>query len=137
MDITISKINEEHLNPFGATKEELVANALSEAGLATCGTIINGTEISALCSKYYEKRQIFKNSTKMGNILIQHKTITPDELHKALLYQKKHPGKKLGDALVALGVCNVSDVDVFLQTQTKVRNDINNKLINSINSLVC
>lgn len=124
MEINISKVNLEHFNPFGATQEELVANALNEAGLASKDTLINGYDISTLCGRYYDKRKMFRQSTKMGNILVKHQVITPEQLHKTLLYQKKHPGKRFGDALIALGICSRDSVNEFLQAQERVRKDI-------------
>lgn len=123
-EILIKEINTDKFNPFGASEEELVANALDEAGLIKATTIINDKIAREFCNSFFDKRDNYKESTKLGNLLIKNALITGDQLYEALEYQKSHPGVRLGDALVALCICTLQGIEESLTTQNLIREDI-------------
>jgi two-component system, chemotaxis family, sensor kinase CheA len=55
----------------------------------------------------------------IGQILIEHGHLDEVELNRALETQKKHPGKKLGEILVASGQATARQVAAALQDQKK------------------
>lgn len=54
---------------------------------------------------------------KLGEILIEHGSIVPDQLEKALLKQKSEKEKRLGQILIELGFVTEEDIVVALATQ--------------------
>jgi Holliday junction resolvasome RuvABC DNA-binding subunit len=40
---------------------------------------------------------------KLGEVLVEQKVITEEQLQEVLKYQQEHPGTMLGQALLALG----------------------------------
>jgi len=124
MEIIISEINTSQFNPFAATDEELVANAMDQAGILTKNTRINGKLASDLCHNYYEKRENYKKSTQLGNLLVKDSIISHSQLKEALEYQKKQPYKKLGDTLVELNYCTKEEISGQLKNQSTVRSNL-------------
>jgi hypothetical protein len=136
-EIKISDINTEQFNPFSATEEELIANALDESGLIRNETLINDISAKEFCKLYFEKRENYKNSTKLGSLLVKNYVVTSTQLHKALEHQKKHPSMRLGDALVDLGFCTADEIEKCIDAQVQIRYDIKelDEFIYKINSL--
>ena len=136
-EIKVQNINTDNFNPFGATEEELLANALDESGLVTTGTIINDIAAKEYCRLYFDKRENYKNSTKLGNLLINNFVITSLQLQDALDYQRQNPSKRLGDALVALEFCTHNQIEECIDAQTQIRYDIRelDDFVEKINSL--
>lgn len=122
-EIVILKINKEKFNPFGATEEELVANALDEAGLIKNDTLINNAYARALCNSFFDKRDNYKESTKLGNILIKGQLISTEQLQQALVYQRTNPEVKLGRALLNLNICTMEQIEQSLATQSLIREE--------------
>jgi type IV pilus assembly protein PilB len=54
---------------------------------------------------------------KLGELLLQDKVITQEQLQKALDYQKKNPGTQIGDALVTLGFVDAKTIAGVLAKQ--------------------
>lgn len=119
--ISISSIETEKMNPFYASEEELLAHALSEAGLLKEETHINGYCARSLCQAFFDKREFYKKSSKIGNMLVRKNIITEDQLKDALDYQNKFSCKKLGDAIEELGFCTKEDIHLCLNSQEKIR----------------
>lgn len=122
--INIFDIDTEKFNPFGATPEELVSIALDEAGLNKDSTTINECLARELCNSYFCKRDIYRELTKLGNILLKNSVITKEQLTQALEFQKSQPDLKLGNAFLALNMCSLDDIEKSLNIQTQLRDDI-------------
>lgn len=122
--ITVNDINVDKFNPFGASSEELVANALEEAGLVKETTEINELGAKTVCNSYYNKRENYRELTKLGNMLIKKNIITSEELEKALQYQKQNPEVKIGNILMELDLCTQEDVNLSINVQVQVRDGI-------------
>ena len=60
-----------------------------------------------------------KQSQPIGIELAKRRLITEDDIEKALEYQRSHPGKKLGDIINILHLCD------------------SNELINAIGVILC
>ena len=69
--VDVSGINNQRFNPFGATDEELIANALDYVGLVNNETSINGLSAVALCQSFFEKRQQYKMTSKKQGVTNQ------------------------------------------------------------------
>lgn len=134
-DINVTHINIDNFNPFGATAEELLAIALDEAGLISEVTKINNMPARELCKSLFNKRETYKELTKLGNILIKKHVISSEELQKALDYQRKHPESRLGNTLLALKICTIEDIERCLDIQNQIRDDMQ-KLDNFKNRIV-
>lgn len=122
--ITVSQINIDNFNPFGATAEELIAIALDESGLISEKTKINTFFARDLCKSLFAKREAYKELTKLGNILIKKQIITVEQLKESLEYQRLHPESKLGNTLFDLNMCSVEEIECCLNIQNKIRDDI-------------
>jgi type IV pilus assembly protein PilB len=57
---------------------------------------------------------------RIGEILIEHGSITHDQLKQALERQKNEPSKLLGELLIAMGFVSEEDIVVALATQFNV-----------------
>lgn len=57
---------------------------------------------------------------KIGEILIEHGALTPEQLNEALEHQKKERGKLLGKVLIDLGYVTEEDIVIALATQFNV-----------------
>ena|GEM_PF-3247082 len=122
--VSISGIRQdEWVNPFGATSEELVASALEENGLLEQRTLINGKNAQALFQSYCKKKNLFQEATRLGNILLKEQLIRQEQLTKALRIQAR-TGKPLGEVLVAERFCSEADIGVALERQQSIREDL-------------
>ena len=124
MEIKITEINKKQFNPFSATAEELVANALHEAGLLTATAKINDLSGIELCQNFHQKRQNYKKMTRIGSILIQSDVISQNELKDALEFQKKQPKFQIGETLVNMNLCSKEDLSKSLHLQKEIRSNI-------------
>jgi len=122
-EIKIININCEKFNPFGATPEELIAAALEEASLLKDTTEINNVSAKDYCNTLSAKKETFKESTKLGRLLITKGIITPDQLKLALDHQAL-TGMKLGSCLLELGFCTELEIEQNISTQINIRKDI-------------
>ncbi len=121
MEIRIARINSDSFNPFEATEEELIANALDQAGLIKEDTKVNSESARLVCNKFYEKREKYRKSTRLGSILVQKDIISEDQLKKALKHQEDKPERRIGDTLVTLRYCSQNDIEKTLEEQGKSR----------------
>lgn len=135
--ITVQDINTESFNPFDASAEELLVCALDDSGLLKESTIVNNIDANLLKKSYFEKREAYKNSTKVGNLLVKANVITSIQLQKALDYHHQNPGMKIGDAIVALNFCTHEEIEKCLDSQAQIRYDIRelDDFINKINQI--
>jgi len=126
MEIFISKVDDNNYNPFSATPDELVANALNESGLLTRETKINDKPANLLCQAFYKKREIYKKTSRLGIILIRNSIISEEQLETAIEQQKQQHDGRLGETLVELNFCSEKDVDEGLKFQTEIRSGLKN-----------
>ncbi|HEY5999599.1 MAG TPA: hypothetical protein VI078_09920 [bacterium] len=120
----VAGIDTERFNPFGATGQELLANALDDAGLLREGTRIDGLPARAFLESFHRKRAEFREATKLGFLLVRDGTIDRERMADALAYQRRHPGMKFGEAILALGHCRLEDLERALAVQAKIRVDL-------------
>lgn len=122
--MNVSGINSERFNPFGASDQELLAHALDDAGLAREETRIDGEPARALLASFYRKRAEFRESTKLGFLLVRDGTIDRERMAAALAHQRRNAGMKFGEALLALEFCGIDDLERALAIQTQLRVDL-------------
>ncbi|EKE02138.1 MAG: hypothetical protein ACD_20C00419G0001 [uncultured bacterium] len=123
-EVKVSNINIEAFNLYKVTCEELIANAIENAGLIKAGTCINDQRALDFHKSFCDKRENFKEATKLGNLLVKYKIITQNQLHEALKHQKKYPELKLGTILLNFKFCTLSDIEKFLYLQVQIRDDL-------------
>ncbi len=123
-EISVNHININKFNPFGATEEELIAAALEEAGLINETTLVNNTNAKELLKIYHQKKENFNHSIRIGNLLLQNDVISKEQLNEALAFQNKNSNKKLGEILEEFGYCTKQDIENTLQTQIKIKENI-------------
>lgn len=123
----IESINLKKLNPFDATEEELIAEALDENGLIAQDTKINGTLALDLLKSLNEKKRMQsairgKKSliTKVGSLLISRNVISSKQLRQALEYQK-HTPVRIGEILVTLGFISKEQLAGIIEEQQRLR----------------
>jgi len=122
--IQVKNINIDIFRPFGANAEEVVANALNEAGLLRQDTYINDIEALQLCNSFLAKKGNFKQSTQLGNLLVKNKIVTLQQLKDALQEQKRNPSLKLGNVLITMGACTKYDIERCIRSQNQIREDL-------------
>lgn len=122
MDVT--GIDMQRFNPFGATAQELLAHALDDAGLARAGTRIDGLPARSFVESFQRKRAEFREATKLGYLLVRDGTIDRGHMADALALQRRTPGMKFGEAILALGHCRIDDLERALAVQAKIRVDL-------------
>lgn len=122
--INIENINIDLFKPFGATPEEVVANALNEAGILTSDTRINDISAADLCNSFLHRKTNFKQSTQLGNLLVKNKIITLQQLKDALHQQQIDPRAKLGNILIRMEACTKFDIERCINSQNQIREDL-------------
>jgi hypothetical protein len=120
----VCDIDKVRFNPFGATEQELLAYALDDAWLIRFETTIDGSPAREYLRSFYRKREDYRESTKLGEMLVCHGVIDQPQLAAVLCYQLEHPGMKLGEAILALGFCRITDIEATLEAQTHIRDDL-------------
>jgi hypothetical protein len=126
--VVIDAINTDFLNPYEATPEELVAEAMEHFGLIDDETTLNALQAKEhlrnllLKKKYYHGVLPRKASfiTKLGSLLVQRNIINNMQLKEALNYQKQTP-IKIGEILVKLGFVEEDDITDIIEEQRKIR----------------
>lgn len=122
--LAVKNINTDLFKLFGATPEEIIANALKEANLLRQETYINDIEATQLCNSFLAKKGNFKQSTQLGNLLVKNKIITLQQLKDALLEQKQNSALKLGNVLISMGACTKLDIERCIRSQSQIREDL-------------
>lgn len=117
-------IDKDRFNPFGASEQEMLAYALDDAGLINAQTTIGECSAREYLRAFYRKREDYRESTKLGKMLVRQGVISPPQLAEVLHYQQEHPGMKLGEAILALGFCRISDLERALEVQSCIREDL-------------
>ena len=122
--IAVENVNIELFKPFGASPEEVVANALHEAGLLTSDTRINDISAADLCNSFLHRKSNFKQSTQLGNLLVKNKIVTLQQLKDALHHQQQFPDSKLGNILIQMEACTRYDIERCVRSQNQIREDL-------------
>jgi hypothetical protein len=121
--ITVSNLQQnEWINPFGATPEELLASALEDSGLMGKKTLINGETGSSVYQEYCKKRNLFQEATRLGNILVKQDIISNEQLAEALAEQVT-TARPLGEILTQLNFCTERDLEDALERQKAIREE--------------
>ena len=123
-EIHLSDLLTNHYNPFTASAEELLANALDDAGLVGADTTINDQHARAFLDSFYLRREAYRETTRLGSILVKQGVLDEGQLKKALGYQREHGQGKLGEALLELDICSLDDIEKSLDAQVQIRADI-------------
>lgn len=122
--LSVKNINIDLFKPFGVNPEEVLANALKEAGLLKQDTYINNLEATQLCNSFLIKKGNFKQSTQLGNLLVKNRIVTLQQLKDALFEQKNNPALKLGNVLISMGACTKFDIEKCIRSQSQIREDL-------------
>ncbi len=119
----IKNLKKDRFAPFNVTEEELISFALDEAALLDEKTIVNETSGKILVQSFYNKRDKFRQNTRLGHILVKEYNISKDDLIKALTYHEES-GAPLGEAFIFLKICTREQIDEALKTQIQMRSYI-------------
>lgn len=114
---------DEWVNPFGATPEELVASALDDSGLMQSRTTVNGKSAQTIFQSYCKKKNLFQEATRLGNILLKEAVIQQEQLTEALKVQAE-TGLPLGEVLISQQLCTSEDIQRALVHQQALREDL-------------
>lgn len=117
-------IDADRLNPFGASEQEFMAYALDDAGLLSPQTIIDGRLAREFLESFYKKRELYRESTRLGMMLVSQGVLSREQLVVALEHQQGLQGAKIGEVILRLGFCQIEDLERALAAQTRIRFDI-------------
>ncbi|MFN8674041.1 MAG: hypothetical protein U0457_18420 [Candidatus Sericytochromatia bacterium] len=121
--VTVENINKKQFDIFNITEEELVAFALDESALLEENTLINNLNARDLVKSFYQKRENFRQNTRLGHILTKEFNLSKETLIDALSYHEK-TGVPLGEAFIALKICTQEQINTALEKQAKMRSYI-------------
>ena len=119
-EFTIKNLKKDQFAPFNVSEDELLSFALDEAGLISDETVINDKVARELVKSFYNKRENFRQNTRLGHILVKEYNISKDDLIRALTYHEQ-TGGQLGKAFVHLNICTEVQIEEALKTQSKMR----------------
>ena len=119
-EFTIKNLKKDQFAPFNASEDELLSFALDEAGLISDETVINDKVARELVKSFYNKRENFRQNTRLGHILVKEYNISKEDLIRALTYHEQIGGQ-LGKAFVHLNICTEAQIEEALKTQSKMR----------------
>jgi len=121
VETRVAGLDKDRYNPFAASEEELLAAALDEAGLLLPSTTINGLPADNRLQSYIVKRSRYQEVLKIGTLLVRRGVLQDSDLRKALELQQSRPRMRLGEAMVALGLCSADEIDRTLDEQAQIR----------------
>lgn len=121
--IIVEKIKKDQLIPFNVSEEEIVSFALDESGILADDTLVNGLNGRELVKSFFQKRENFKQNSRLGHILIKEYNLSKESLIKALA-KHEETEEPLGRCLVSLGLCTEEQIKLALETQAKMRSYI-------------
>jgi hypothetical protein len=121
VETRVAGLDKDKYNPFAASEEELLAAALDEAGLLQPSTTINGLPADDRLQSYIVKRSRYQEVLKIGALLVRRGVLQDSDLRKALELQQSRPRMRLGEAMVALGLCSGDEIDRTLDEQAQIR----------------
>lgn len=117
-------IDADRLNPFGASEQEFMSYALDDAGLLRAETTIDGRPARDYLKTFYEKRERYRESTRLGMLLVARGVLNREQLATALAHQQSTKGAKIGEVVLSLGFCRIEDLERALDAQARIRIDI-------------
>jgi ribosomal protein S15P/S13E len=120
--ITVKNVETNKYNPFSATPEELIAQALNEYALINEDTMINNTRADEYCKSYSKRRNNFNEATRLGEMLLKSGIIDKGSLKLVLEIQTKEQ-KPVGQIFVEQGICTENDIQMLIKKQSSVRQD--------------
>jgi len=118
--ITITSLQPTGTSLFGVTPIEALAYVLSETGFINNDTRINDIQAYELAKNFYAKRNKFRQTTRLGHILMAEGVITKNQLVEALA-QHVDTGTPLGEVLINMGICNPLQIKSALDKQNQLR----------------
>lgn len=121
MDVRSIEIG--RLNPFGASEQEFMAYALDKANLLGAGTTIDGRPAREHLDAFCRKREIYRESTRLGSLLVSRGLLNSVQL-TAVLDRQRESGQRIGEVVLRLGLCRVEDLEGVLAAQVRMREDI-------------
>jgi hypothetical protein len=122
-EFIIKNLKKDQFAPFNVTEEELISFALDESSLLDEETMINTVLAKDLVKSFYNKRENFRQNTRLGHILVKEYKISKEDLVKALVYHEEN-GTPLGEAFIRLNICNTEQIEEALKTQSLMRSYI-------------
>ena len=122
-EFTIKNLKKDQFAPFNVTEEELVSFSLDESGLIDDDTDINGKPARELVKSFYNKRENFRQNTRLGHILVKEYNISKEDLIKALSYHEE-TGCPIGESFIKMNICTKEQIEDALRTQSQMRSYI-------------
>lgn len=122
-DFVIRNLKKEQFTPFNVSEEEIISFALDESALIGDDTLINGIPARDLVKHFYEKRESFRQNTRLGHILVKEYGISKEDLIRALTYHEEY-GVPMGEAFIHLQICTEEQINEALKKQTLMRSYI-------------
>jgi hypothetical protein len=122
-EFIIKNLKKDQFAPFNVTEEELISFALDESSLLDEDTMINTIPARDLVKSFYNKRENFRQNTRLGHILVKEYNVSKEDLVRALVYHEEH-GSPLGEAFVKLNICTNEQIEEALKTQSLMRSYI-------------
>lgn len=119
-EFIIKNLRKEQFVPFQVTEEEIISFALDESSLIDDETTVNNLSARELVKSFYEKRENFRENTRLGHILVREYNISKEDLLKALNYHQEK-GIPLGKAFIDLEICSEEQIEEALVKQTQMR----------------
>jgi hypothetical protein len=121
--VEVRHIDAGRQNPLDASEQELLAYALDDAGLLRAETLIDGRPAREFLDAFYGKREIFRESTRLGALLVTRGVLNRAQLSVAL-EQQRQCGKRIGEVVLRLGYCRPEDLERVITAQLRMREDI-------------
>lgn len=122
-EFTIKNLRKEQFVPFQVSEEEIISFALDESALIDDDTTINDMSARELVKSFYEKRENFRENTRLGHILVREYQISKEDLLKALNYHQDN-SVPLGRAFIELEICTDQQIEEALRKQAQMRSYI-------------
>lgn len=106
----------------GSLKEASLPDVLQLLALGQKTGCLSIADRSNFGYIYFDKGRICYASIvnrrdRLGDILVKHQKITPDQLDAAIHRQAKEHGKKFGEILVSMGVLSQADLERYMRVQ--------------------
>lgn len=118
--VSIENICSTNTVPFSASDSEIIAYALDDLGLIDEDTLVDGHSAREMAKKFYEKRDRFRENTRLGQLLVNEYGVTKEQLVEALRYHELN-GDPLGVSFIKLNICSREQINEALSKQITMR----------------
>lgn len=118
--VVIENLSVENTIPFAASDSEIAAYALDDLGLMGPDTLVDGLPARAMAKIFYDKRDRFRQNTRLGQLLVNEFGVTVEQLLEALRYHELN-GEPLGACFIKLGICSRTQINEALSKQIMMR----------------